>query len=52
MAANAGIAMPAARIEIVAKKPVLLLQSFDRKSKRRIPFLAGQEDGASRRHTI
>ena len=40
MAAKAGIAVPAARVETVAKKPVLLLRRFDRDGKRRIPFLS------------
>jgi len=40
LAAKAGIAVPAARVETVAKKPVLLLRRFDRDGKRRIPFLS------------
>src|SRR5439155_15526993 len=40
LAAKAGIAVPAGRVEIVAKKPVLLLRRFDREENRRIPFLS------------
>jgi serine/threonine-protein kinase HipA len=40
LAHKAGIAVPAARIETVADKPVLLLRRFDREGKRRIPFLS------------
>jgi serine/threonine-protein kinase HipA len=40
LAKKAGIAVPAARVETVAKKPVLLLRRFDREGKRRIPFLS------------
>ena len=40
LARKAGIAVPAVRVEVVAKKPVLLLRRFDRESKRRIPFLS------------
>jgi serine/threonine-protein kinase HipA len=40
LAKKAGIAVPAARVETVAKKPVLLLRRFDRDGKRRIPFLS------------
>jgi serine/threonine-protein kinase HipA len=40
LAAKAGIAVPAGRVEIVAKKPVLLLRRFDREIKHRIPFLS------------
>jgi serine/threonine-protein kinase HipA len=40
LAHKAGIAVPVARVEIVAKKPVLLLRRFDRDAKRRIPFLS------------
>jgi serine/threonine-protein kinase HipA len=40
LAKKAGIPVPAARIETVAKKPVLLLRRFDRDGKRRIPFLS------------
>jgi serine/threonine-protein kinase HipA len=40
LAKKAGIPVPAARVETVAKKPVLLLRRFDRDGKRRIPFLS------------
>jgi serine/threonine-protein kinase HipA len=40
LARKAGITVPAARVETVAKKPVLLLRRFDRDGKRRIPFLS------------
>jgi serine/threonine-protein kinase HipA len=40
LAANAGIAVPAARLETVADKPVLLVTRFDRSGARRIPFLS------------
>ena len=40
LAKKAGIVVPAARVETVAKKPVLLLRRFDREGKRRIPFLS------------
>jgi serine/threonine-protein kinase HipA len=40
LARNAGIPVPDARVEAVAKKPVLLLRRFDRDGKRRIPFLS------------
>jgi serine/threonine-protein kinase HipA len=40
LAAKAGFAVPAGRVEIVAKKPVLLLRRFDREGKHRIPFLS------------
>jgi serine/threonine-protein kinase HipA len=40
LAAKAGIPVPAGRLEIVAKKPVLLLRRFDREGKHRIPFLS------------
>jgi serine/threonine-protein kinase HipA len=40
LAKKAGIPVPAARIETVARKPVLLLRRFDRDGKRRIPFLS------------
>src|SRR6202167_238460 len=40
LAHKAGIAVPVARVETVAKKPVLLLRRFDRDAKRRIPFLS------------
>jgi serine/threonine-protein kinase HipA len=40
LAAKAGIAVPADRVETVAKKPVLLLRRFDREGRARIPFLS------------
>jgi len=40
LASKAGIAVPAGRVETVAKKPVLLLRRFDRDGARRIPFLS------------
>jgi len=40
LARKAGIAVPAGRVETVAKKPVLLLRRFDRDGARRIPFLS------------
>lgn len=40
LAKKASIAVPAGRIEIVAKKPVLLVRRFDRAGARRIPFLS------------
>ncbi len=40
LAKKAGIAVPAGRVEIVAKRPVLLLRRFDRDGARRIPFLS------------
>ncbi len=40
LAKNAGIDVPVARVEMVKKKPVLLLRRFDRDGTRRIPFLS------------
>ena len=40
LAKQAGIAVPAARLETVANKSVLLLRRFDRDAARRIPFLS------------
>lgn len=40
LAAKARIPIPAARVETVANKPVLLLRRFDREGPRRIPFLS------------
>jgi len=40
LAARAGIAVPAGRVETVANKPVLLVRRFDREGNRRIPFLS------------
>ena len=40
LASNAGITVPAWRIETVADKPVLLLHRFDREQGNRVPFLS------------
>jgi len=53
LAKKAGIVVPAVRLETVAKKPVLLLQRFDRDGARRIPFLSamsmlGSKDNETR----
>ncbi len=40
LAAKAGIAVPAWRIETAARKPVLLLRRFDRDGEERLPFLS------------
>jgi serine/threonine-protein kinase HipA len=40
LAHKAGIAVPANRLEAVARKPVLLLRRFDREGPRRIPYLS------------
>jgi len=40
LAQKAGIPVPVARVETVARKPVLLLRRFDRDGKRRVPFLS------------
>jgi len=40
LAQRAGIEVPAARIETVDGKPVLLLKRFDRRGKQRVPFLS------------
>lgn len=40
LAAKAGISVPAARMETVTNKPVMLLRRFDREGARRIPFLS------------
>lgn len=40
LAKKSGIAVPSARVEIVAGKAVLLLRRFDRDGERRIPFLS------------
>ena len=40
LAAHAGIAVPAARLEDVAGRPVLVVTRFDRHGARRIPFLS------------
>src|SRR5579859_1118527 len=53
LAKQAGIAVPAGRVELIAKKPVLLLRRFDRDGERRIPFLSamsmlGSKDNETR----
>ena len=40
LAAKAGIAVPAWRLETVADKPVLLLRRFDREQGMRVPFVS------------
>jgi serine/threonine-protein kinase HipA len=40
LAAKAGIAVSENRIEIIAKKPVMLLRRFDREGTLRLPFLS------------
>lgn len=40
LAARAGIAVPENRIEVITKKPVMLLRRFDRDGNRRLPFLS------------
>ena len=40
LAAKAGIQVPHWRVEKISRKPVLLLERFDRTKKRRIPFLS------------
>jgi serine/threonine-protein kinase HipA len=40
LAKKAGLVVPVARVETVAKKPVLLLRRFDSDGARRIPFLS------------
>lgn len=40
LAKKAGIAIPSARLETIAKRPVLILERFDRAAARRIPFLS------------
>jgi serine/threonine-protein kinase HipA len=40
LARKAGIAVPAARVETVARKSVLLVRRFDRDGARRVPFLS------------
>lgn len=40
LARKAGIPVPDARIEMVGKKPVLVLRRFDRRDGQRIPFLS------------
>ncbi len=53
LAKKAGIAVPTFRVELIAKKPVLLLRRFDRDGTRRIPFLSamsmlGSKDNETR----
>src|SRR5260370_23206323 len=53
LAKTAGIAVPPFRVELIAKKPVLLLRRFDRDGARRIPFLSamsmlGSKDNETR----
>jgi serine/threonine-protein kinase HipA len=50
MATDAGIATPPRRLEVVLKKPVLIVQRFDREGNRRIPYMSaltalGAKDG-------
>jgi serine/threonine-protein kinase HipA len=42
LAQKAGISVPESRVEVAAKKPVLLLRRFDRDGKLRIPFLSAR----------
>src|SRR5258707_4951746 len=52
LAHKAGIPVPDARVEVVGKKPVLLLRRFDRRGKQRIPFLSAMSMlGAKDRET-
>jgi serine/threonine-protein kinase HipA len=53
MARDAGIDVPASRLELVLRKPVLLLRRFDRDGSDRIPFMSaltaiGAHDGEPR----
>jgi serine/threonine-protein kinase HipA len=48
LAKASGIAVARARVEIVAGRPVLLLQRFDRDGTRRIPFLSAMSMLGSR----
>ena len=48
LAKKAGIAVPTFRVELIAKKPVLLLRRFDRDGARRIPFLSAMSMLGSR----
>lgn len=50
LAENAGISIPQWRIEIVSKKPVLLVRRFDRDGTRRIPFLSAMSMLGARDH--
>jgi serine/threonine-protein kinase HipA len=52
LAAAAGVAVPAWRVELVADRSVLLLRRFDREGAARIPFLSAMSMlGASDRET-
>lgn len=52
LAKKAGITVPSWRLEDVAGRPVLLLDRFDRKGERRIPFLSAMSMlGATDRET-
>ncbi len=53
LAKKAGIEVPSVRLETVVKKPVLILERFDRAGTRRIPFLSamsmlGSKDNETR----
>jgi len=53
LAKKAGIEVPPVRLETVAKKPVLILERFDRAGTRRIPFVSamsmlGSKDNETR----
>lgn len=53
LAKKASIAVPTVRLETVGRKPVLLLERFDREGARRIPFLSamsmlGSKDNETR----
>ena len=50
LAGKAGIRVPQWRIEMIAKKPVLLLKRFDRKEQQRIPFLSAMSMLGARDH--
>ena len=52
LAANAGITLPAWRIEHIAEKPVLLLSRFDRSGQQRIPFLSAMSMLGARDHQL
>jgi len=50
LAKKAGIAVSPFRVELIAKKPVLLLRRFDRDGARRIPFLSAMSMLGSKDH--
>lgn len=50
LAAKAGLAVPVARLEGIAGKPVLLVTRFDRADGRRIPFLSAMSMLGARDH--